>query len=271
MNTMDLKNLVSKDDIIEVLNYLSNSLQKDLLNDVVLLSSQFKTCEKDFNFNKISYEEKLRTSARIKTALIELIDKIPNKPNQNHKNENLEKIVNHMIKNDSLGNVWILNSDYSKKDLIIKQFQEIIADGNYTARDRKVKVVYFNCHLVRNKKKLEAEFSKKINIELDFGISDEKIIDSRLVFAEIQNKNYYLILILDEFDTLITDFDLTDKMESAYIVKFLRGATLRGIQDLKGDPNLLGSIFVSQKTYKVLMSNFDSQMGSELNFLEIIL
>jgi Cdc6-like AAA superfamily ATPase len=183
----------------------------------------------------------------------------------------LEDMLNYLFRRRDRGNIWLLGQRQSGKTSILKHLEtEFNKIKHKTNKGQLVKFIYFDCQAVSNKALLFDEIASKIGLNLDLSHKSTIRVASDYftsVFKQILEKNYYIILLLDEFDALLDYHGNRDeRIKAENVVKDIR-VRINGIPKLPRQPKLISAVFASDRRYKDLASHF--KIGSPLNYFEI--
>lgn len=180
----------------------------------------------------------------------------------------IEEILNYTVRDGDMGNVWLFGQRQVGKTSVLKQIEHNSKTQNHkTFNGKDVKFVYFDCQGVQHKSEILNEIAYKINLDLGFPeINNPKPDFFTSIFNQIHENNFYIILLLDEFDCILTNHNIEDKVLSERILKNIR-SNINGIQLLRGQPKLLGVVFTSRQFYDELTKPFTG-IGSPLNYLQ---
>lgn len=180
----------------------------------------------------------------------------------------IEDILDYTFLKKDLGNIWLYGERQVGKTSLLKHLEAKCKNNNLkTYTEKEVKLIYFDCQGIHDKENTLNEIAFKINLDLQL-INTTKAFDLfNSVFEKILEKNIYIVLLLDEFDSLLSYYDVNDKKSSAYLLKNLRSNS-NSIQKLPGQPKLMSVVFASNSNYKELTNPFKN-IGSPLNCLEI--
>ena len=180
----------------------------------------------------------------------------------------IKDILDYTFRGHDLGNIWLYGERQVGKTTILKYLEHLNNNNNFiTCTGKYVKFIYFDCQSIQKKDDTLNEITSKIALDLNLvnNFKTEKLFTS--VFRKVIEKNLYLVLLLDEFDSLLSYYDIKDKISSANIIKNIR-SNLNGIQKLRGQPKLMSAVFSSNDKYKIITDPFKC-IGSPLNCLEI--
>ena len=187
-----------------------------------------------------------------------------------------DKMFNHLFRSNDLGNIWLQSDLQVGKTSVLKQICKSHNKDNYTNKMQEVKFVYLDCQGITpscqkttpNANDLLISIAESIAIELGMSSNFVKNYDFYYdIFRQVQENNFYIILLLDEFDSLFTIFDIVDKRVCANIIKQMR-SNINSIGKIKGQPKLMGAVFSANKPYEYYSKNLGN-IGSQLNYLPL--
>ena len=180
----------------------------------------------------------------------------------------LDKMFNHLFRSNDLGNIWLQSDLQVGKTSLLKHIYKLFNNRYHTNTLKKIQFIYFDCQGTTNTENLLNEIAETIAIELEissnFVNGDNFYYD---IFRQVHENDIYIIVLLDEFDSLFTIFDVFDKKICARVIKQMR-SNINSIRKIKGQPKLMGAVFSANKPYEYFSKNLGN-IGSHLNYLPL--
>lgn len=184
--------------------------------------------------------------------------------------EIIENILYYTFRSANLGNIWLLGERQVGKSSILREIAQRFEFINFTTIEGKhVKFVYLNCQTVTNLdvNKFYNLLGSRINEFLELKIRKfENDYEYLMQIGRfINEKNCYLVLLLDEFDALISKLLEEGSGKLATFLANFR-TFINGEEYVNSSDKFISVVAASNERYEELTAGLEKHYGSPLNW-----
>lgn len=187
-----------------------------------------------------------------------------------NRDEIIESILYYTFRSANLGNIWLLGERQVGKSSILREIAQRFEFINFTTiGEKNVKFIYLNCQTVSNLdvNKFYNLVGSRINEYLELKIrkfeNDYEYLMQ--ISQQVYNENYYLVLLLDEFDALICKLLEEGSSKLATFLANFR-TFINGEEYVNSSDKFISVVAASNERYEELTAGLEKHYGSPVNW-----
>ncbi|KPA18813.1 archaeal ATPase [Candidatus Magnetomorum sp. HK-1] len=178
--------------------------------------------------------------------------------------DTIQRLLNQTVTGKSQGNVWLVGERQVGKTSLLRYIQLAYEDFNerihiYGSTETvKVAFIYFNCQTLKNPDDYYHHIYQSLINHFDFKHTEQENAYSCYIetFKRAYASNYYIVLLLDEFDAFLKRLIQKNADQAEYLLSDINKMS-QAFSEIKIEPKVFGCIFAANYTLSALVEKIN--------------